>query len=45
LLTGREIIFRVPDNLPAGEYKIEVRRRFGQTCLSSGTLEDLLRVS
>jgi hypothetical protein len=44
-LTDREIIFRVPDAVPAGEYKIEVRRRFGQTRLASGMLEDLLTVS
>jgi hypothetical protein len=45
LLTEREIIFRVPDDLLAGTYKIEVRRRFGQTRLSSGTLEELLTLS
>jgi hypothetical protein len=45
LLVERELIFRVPDDLPAGTYKIEVRRRFGKTRLSSGSLEDLLTVS
>jgi hypothetical protein len=44
-LTDKEIIFRVPDAVPAGTYKIEVRRRFGQTRLASGMLEDLLTVS
>jgi hypothetical protein len=45
LLAEKEIIFRVPDTVPAGTYKIEVRRRFGKTRLGSGTLEDLLTVS
>lgn len=44
-LTDKEIIFRVPDAVPAGTYKIEVRRRFGQTRLASAMLEDLLTVS
>lgn len=44
-LTNREIIYRVPDNLVAGHYKVEVRRRFGQTRLGTGTLAEILTVS
>jgi hypothetical protein len=44
-LTNREIIFRVPDSLPAGLYRLEVRRRFGQNSLRTGMLDELLTVS
>lgn len=44
-LTNRNIIFRVPNDLPAGHYKVEVRRRFGQTRLATGTLQTLLMVN
>jgi hypothetical protein len=44
-LTNGEIIFRVPDDLAAGYYKVEVRRRFGQTSLRTGRLEEELTVS
>ena len=43
-LTNPSLIFRVPDDLPAGAYKLEVRRRFGQTRLATGTLENMLVV-
>lgn len=44
-LTNREIIFRVPDTLPAGLYRLEVRRRFGQNSLRTGMLDEPLTVS
>ena len=42
--SNRTIIFRTPDDLAPGAYKLEVRRRFGQTRLATGTLENMLVV-
>jgi hypothetical protein len=44
-LTNRELIFRVPDDLAAGHYKVEVRCRFGKNSLRIGRLEEELMVS
>ena len=44
-MTSGEIIFRVPDNLPAGDYKLEVRARYGKSNVRTGAYEELLTVS
>jgi hypothetical protein len=43
-LTTGEIIFRVPDDLLPGEYKLEVRARYGQNDIRAGELDELLMV-
>ena len=42
--TSREIIFRVPDGLPAGDYKLEVRAIFGNDDLRTGAFKQTLTV-
>lgn len=42
--TDRELIFLVPGDLPAGEYQVQVRARFGNETIRTGTYEQLLVV-
>jgi hypothetical protein len=44
-MTSGEIIFRVPDNLASGGYKLEVRARFGQSNIRTGAYEEVLTVA
>ena len=44
LVTSTKVILRVPDDLPAGPYKIEIRAIFGNNDLRSGTLKQTLQV-
>lgn len=43
-MTTGEIIFRVPDDLLPGEYRVEVRARYGQNDIRAGELDQLLTV-
>ncbi|MCB9079488.1 MAG: DUF4469 domain-containing protein [Anaerolineaceae bacterium] len=43
--SNRTVIFRVPDGLAAGAYKLELRRRFGKTRLATATLQNALVVT
>ncbi|MCB0164281.1 MAG: DUF4469 domain-containing protein [Anaerolineae bacterium] len=43
--SNRTIIFRVPDGLAPGAYKLELRRRFGKTRLATATLQNALVVN
>ncbi|MCB0193090.1 MAG: DUF4469 domain-containing protein [Anaerolineae bacterium] len=43
--SNRTVIFRVPDGLASGAYRVEVRRRFGKTRLATGTLQNPLVVT
>ena len=45
LVTTSQIIFRTPDDLPAGPYRVEVRAIFGNDDLRSGSLKQTLSVS
>lgn len=44
LVTSSQVIFRVPDDLPPGPYKLEVRARLNATELRSGLFKDTLQV-
>ena len=43
--SNRTIIFRVPDGLAPGAYKLELRRRCGKTRLATATLQNALVVN
>ncbi|MCB0196986.1 MAG: DUF4469 domain-containing protein [Anaerolineae bacterium] len=43
-VTSNEIVFRVPDDLFPGIYKLEVRVKYGKRNLYTGELEDVLTV-
>jgi len=43
-VTNTEIIFRVPDDLPAGAYKLEVKALFGKEDIRTGTYKHTLVV-
>lgn len=43
-VTRGEIIFRVPDDLPPGDYKLEVRALFGSDDIRTGTYKLTLQV-
>jgi len=42
--TARELIFLVPGDLPPGQYQVQVRARFGNETIRTGTYEQLLVV-
>lgn len=42
--TRGQLVFRVPDQLPAGHYRLEVRAIFGNNDLRTGTLRQVLEV-
>jgi hypothetical protein len=42
--TARELIFLVPGDLPPGEYQVQVRARFGNETIRTGTYEQMLVV-
>jgi hypothetical protein len=44
LVTSGQVIFRVPEDLPPGSYRLEVRARRGTSDLRSGILKDTLLV-
>jgi hypothetical protein len=43
-ITKGEITFRVPDDLPPGDYKLEVRALFGKQDVRTGTYKHTLQV-
>jgi hypothetical protein len=43
-VTRSEIIFRVPDDLSPGDYKLEVRALFGKADVRTGTYKQILQV-
>jgi hypothetical protein len=43
-ITRSEIIFRVPDDLSPGDYKLEVRALFGKEDVRTGTYKQILQV-